>query len=137
MSIEIGVREHEGVKVLDLAGKLVAGDAAIALRDKVRELATAGHIRAVLNLKEVDYIDSTGLGAMTIGFTTLRRAGGALKLLNLSRRNIELLVLTKLTTVFEVFNDEQEAINSFFPDREVKHFDVLAFVQQFKKSQGA
>ncbi|MFN7926218.1 MAG: STAS domain-containing protein [Bryobacteraceae bacterium] len=137
MSLEIAVRENEGIQILDLSGRLIAGDEAILLRDRVRDLAAAGHTRAVLNLKNVDYIDSTGLGAMTIGFTTMRRAGGGLKLLNLSRRNVELLVLTKLTTVFEVFNEEQEAVNSFFPDREVKHFDVLEFVQSFKKSQGS
>ena len=81
----------------------------------------------------MDYIDSTGLGALVICFTTLRKAGGELKLLNLSRRNIELLVLTKLTTVFEIFSDEQDAVNSFFPDREIRRFDILEFVQKGKK----
>jgi len=65
-----------------------------------------------------------------IGYTTLKKAGGALKVTNLSRRNIELLVLTKLSTVFEVFNDEQDAVNSFFPNREIRKFDILSFVQQ-------
>jgi len=78
----------------------------------------------------VDYIDSTGLGALVMGYTTLRKAGGTLKLLNLSRRNIELIVFTKLETVFEIFDDELDAVNSFFPGRSVRRFDILSFVQQ-------
>jgi anti-sigma B factor antagonist len=130
MSLDISRRELEGVVILDLQGRLVAGPETSALRDAVRELADAGHANAVLNLQEVGFIDSTGLGALVICFTTLRKAGGALKLLNLSRKNIELLVLTKLTTVFELFNDEQDAVNSFFPGRQKKEFDILSFVQQ-------
>ena len=68
------------------------------------------------------------------GFTTLRKAGGQLKLVNLNRRNIELLVLTKLTAVFEIFTDEQDAVNSFFPGREVKKFDILNFVRRIKET---
>jgi anti-sigma B factor antagonist len=133
MSLEITQREREGVVILDLNGRLVSGEEANTLRETVRQLSASGVQKAILNLQEVDYIDSTGLGAMTIGFTSLRKAGGSLKLLNLSRRNVELLVLTKLSTVFEVFTDELEAVNSFFPDREVKRFDVLSFVQEMKK----
>jgi anti-sigma B factor antagonist len=70
------------------------------------------------------------LGGLVISFTSVKKSGGALKLLNLSRRNIELLVLTKLTTVFELFDDEQDAVNSFFPNRTIKKFDILSFVQQ-------
>jgi anti-sigma B factor antagonist len=65
-----------------------------------------------------------------ISYTSLKKAGGALKLLKLSRRNIELLVLTKLTTVFEIFDDEQDAVNSFFPNRQIRKFDILSFVKQ-------
>jgi anti-sigma B factor antagonist len=126
-------REREGVIILDCKGRLVAGEEATILRDSVKELAT-GPVNIILNLAGIDYIDSTGLGGMVICFTTVRKAGGTIKLLNLTRRNIELLVLTKLETVFEVFNDEQDAVNSFFPDREVKKFDILAFVQSQNKS---
>jgi anti-sigma B factor antagonist len=87
----------------------------------------------ILNMGHVDYVDSTGLGALVMFYTTLQRDGGKVKLLNLTRRSIELLVMTKLTTIFEVFNDEQNAINSFFPDREIKRFDILNFVQQMKE----
>jgi anti-sigma B factor antagonist len=92
-------------------------------------------VRVILNLEHVDYIDSTGLGSMVICFTTLQKAGGSLKLLKLNRRNIELLLLTKLSTVFEIFGDEQDAVNSFFPEREIKRFDILSFVQQERERE--
>jgi anti-sigma B factor antagonist len=133
MSLHMTRREREGVIILDCKGRLVAGEEATILRDSVKELAT-GPVNVILNLGGIDYIDSTGLGGMVICYTTVRKAGGMIKLLNLTRRNIELLVLTKLETVFEVFNDEQDAVNSFFPDREVKKFDILAFVQSQNKS---
>jgi len=129
MSLTIEQRTVEGITILDLKGRLIVGDGVAALREAVRALAQAGHVNIILNLHGVDYIDSTGLGSLVVCFTSLQRAGGALKILNLSKRNIELLVLTKLSTVFEIFNDEQDAINSFFPDREIKHFDILDFVQ--------
>jgi anti-sigma B factor antagonist len=131
--LEITFREKEGISILDLDGKLTVGDAS-DLREKVNEHVAAGRIQQILNLKGVDSIDSTGLGAMVICFMALQKAGGALKLVHLNRRNLELVLLTKLTTVFQIFNEEQEAINSFFPDREIKHFDILAFVQQNKES---
>jgi anti-sigma B factor antagonist len=130
MSLAIGQRTKEGIVILDLKGRLVVGEPVAGLREKIRQLAEGGTVNVILNLEQVDYIDSTGLGSMVICYTTLQKAGGALKILNLSRRNIELLVLTKLSTVFEVFNDEQDAVNSFFPNREIRKFDILSFVQQ-------
>lgn len=130
MSLTIGQRTKEGIVILDLKGRLVVGEPVATLREKIRGLAEAATVNVILNLEHVDYIDSTGLGSLVICYTTLQKAGGALKILNLSRRNIELLVLTKLSTVFEVFNDEQDAVNSFFPNREIRKFDILSFVQQ-------
>lgn len=135
MKVNIGEREHEGVILLDLNGRLVAGENVAALREKITQLVTSGKVNAVLNLQHVDYIDSSGLGAMVMCFTSIRRAEGKLKLLNLTRRNVELLVLTKLETVFEVFDEEQQAINSFFPNREIRRFDILSFIQQ-QKAEG-
>ncbi len=129
MSLEIEEREREGIKILDLRGRITVGEEAGLLRDRLRDVAAAGVRNIVLNLRDVDYIDSTGLGALVICFTSLRKQGGKLKLENLNRRNVELLVFTKLTTVFEIFNDEQDAVNSFFPDRQIKHFDILSFVR--------
>jgi|SRR5690242_19236497 anti-sigma B factor antagonist len=132
MNLEIQRREKEGVTILDLKGRLVVGGASL-LREKVNEEVVNNHIQLILNLKDVDYIDSTGLGTMVICYTTLQKSGGGMKLVHLNRRNIELMLLTKLSTVFQIFGDEQDAVNSFFPEREIKHFDILSFVQQNKE----
>jgi|SRR5947209_3854826 len=130
MSLEIREREREGIAILDIKGRLTVGQGATVLRDTMNELMSAGKNRVIGNLEHVDYIDSTGLGTLVICFTSLQKAGGGFKLLNLNKRNLELLLLTKLSTVFELFNDEQDAINSFFPERDIKRFDILNFIQQ-------
>ena len=130
MALEIQQREREGILIFDLSGRITVGPEATTLRETLRGTAGGGARNVLLNLAEVDYIDSTGLGALVVCFTTLRHQGGKLKLENLNRRNIELLVFTKLTTVFELFNDEQDAVNSFFPDRAIRHFDILSFIKQ-------
>jgi len=83
----------------------------------------------VLNLKDVSHIDSTGLGVLVFGLARLRKAGGGLALLNVNRSHLELFLLTRLAIAFEFFADEQEAVNSFFPDRALEPFDILSFVQ--------
>ena len=129
MSLDIQERERESVVILDIKGRLTVGQAATILRDRISSLISAGKLQVIINLAHVDYIDSTGLGTLVICFTSLQRAKGGLKLLDLNKRNLELLLLTKLSTVFELFNDEQDAINSFFPNRDIKHFDILDFIQ--------
>jgi anti-sigma B factor antagonist len=129
MALTIQDREREGIAILDLKGRLTAGEECAVLREKLRAETAAGRTNVILNLAEIDYIDSTGLGTLVICYTSLQKAGGALKLLNLNRRNVELLVLTKLSTVFEIFNDEQDAVNSFFPGRKIQRFDILSFLQ--------
>ncbi len=130
--VDIRTRENEGIVVLDLDGRLVVSESLNVLRETVNQLVREQRTQIVVNLAGVDYIDSTGLGTLVVCFTTVKRAGGALKLFSLNRRNIELMLLTKLSTVFELFNDEQSAINSFFPERDIKHFDILSFVQDQK-----
>jgi len=134
--LEISKREREGIVILDLKGRLVVGDASNAVREAINQSRDEGKNRIILNLQNVDYIDSSGLGTLVICYTSLQRAGGALKLMSLNRRNIELLVLTKLSTVFEVFDNEDDAVNSFFPEREIRRFDILSFVQQHEREQG-
>jgi anti-sigma B factor antagonist len=134
MSFEIRQSEREGIVVLELKGRLAVGEAS-TVREKVNELAAAAHYNVIFNLEHVDYIDSTGLGSMVICFTTLKKAGGALKLVNLNKRNIELLLLTKLHTIIEVFSDEQDAVNSYFPGRTIKRFDILSFVQDHQSDE--
>ena len=130
---DIQEREREGITILDFKGRISAGPEATALREKVAEVTADGKRNLVLNLAAVDYIDSTGLGALVVCVTGLRKIEGNMKLLNLNRRNIDLLVMTKLDTVFEVFTDEQDAVSSYYPDRKIKAFDILNFVQQMKK----
>ena len=130
--VDISTREKEGITILDLDGRLVVSESLNVLRETVNQLLREHRLKIVANLAGVDYIDSTGLGTLVVCYTTLQRAGGSLRLLNLNRRNIELLLLTKLSTVFELFNDEQSAINSFFPEREIQRFDILSFVQDQK-----
>ncbi len=130
VNLEIHKRDREGITILDLKGRLVVGEPSLKLRETLTEETAAGGRRVILNLEHIEYIDSTGLGSMVICFTSLQKVGGALKLMKLNRRNIELLVLTKLSTVFEVFQDEQDAVNSFFPEREIKRFDILNFLKQ-------
>ncbi len=133
MNFEIRRREREGISILDLKGRLIVGEPSVRLREAINQEVAQGKHRIVLNLEDVDYIDSTGLGSMVICYTTLQKAGGTLKLLELNKRNIELLLLTKLSTIFEIFGEEQDAVNSFFPEREIKRFDILSFVQQQKE----
>ena len=135
MSLEIQQCEREGITILEMKGRITVGKEATALREKIAELTAAGIRNVVLNLAGVDFIDSTGLGALVVCATSARKAGGSVKLVNLNRRNIELLVMTKLATVFEIFSDEQDAINSYYPDRKLKTFDILDFVQKMKHEE--
>jgi anti-sigma B factor antagonist len=134
MALEFSEHEREGVTILALKGRITVGEVT-PVRDKITELVAAGHNQVVLDLQHVDYIDSTGLGNLVISYTQVKNAGGALKLLHLNKRNVELLALTRLHTVFEIFAEETDAVNSFFPDREIKHFDILSFVQEAEKAE--
>lgn len=134
MSLQIARREREGIAIFDLTGRLVVGPSTNQFREAIEESVQGGFTRIILNLKGVEYIDSTGLGALVLCFTKAQKAGGLLKLVSLNRRDMELLVLTKLTTIFDVYNEEQDAVNSYFPDREIKRFDILSFVRQQRDS---
>lgn len=132
MHLEIQQRDREGIILLDLKGRLVAGDEVGLFRDTVELLSKLEAPKIILNLQAVDYIDSLGLGTMVMCYMRLQKVGGVAKLSQLNRRNLELLLLTKIDTIFEVFEDETEAVNSFFPEREIRRFDILAFVQQLE-----
>jgi len=128
-SLHIEQRESEGIVILDLKGPLTLGHGDLELRDRLPALHQSGKVNIVLNLKDVSDIDSTGLGTLVFGLAKLRKAGGRLALANLNQSHLELFLLTKLAIAFEFFDDEQEAVNSFFPERVLKHFDILDFVQ--------
>ena len=113
MSVKLTTRQVGDVTVVDAVGRITLGEGASTFRDTVRELAAGGHKKMLLNLGEVSYIDSSGIGEMVSGFTTVANQAGQLKLLNLTKRVKDLLQITKLYTVFEVFDDEAAAIRSF------------------------
>ena len=113
MSVKLTTRQVGDVTVIDAVGRITLGEGASTFRDTIRDLASAGHKKMLLNLGEVSYIDSSGIGEMVSGFTTVTNQGGALKLLNLTKRVKDLLQITKLYTVFEVFEEEPAAIRSF------------------------
>lgn len=133
MGLIIREREVEGVLILDLQGRLVAGEAAGALRERGNQVASSESRNMVLNMQGVDYIDSSGLGTLVAAHSILGKAGGGMALMNLSKRSAELLILTKLATVFRIFDDEKAAVDSFFPNREVRRFDILDFVKNSAK----
>jgi anti-sigma B factor antagonist len=113
VSVTINSRVSGDVTIVDVAGKITLGDGSAMLRDKVKELSAAGTKKILLNLGEVNYIDSSGIGELVSAFTTISNTGGSLKLLNLTKRVKDLLQITKLYTVFEVFDDEAQAIASY------------------------
>lgn len=133
MSLEISRREREGVILLDLRGRITIGSEASRFREAFERIGTEPGSRLLLNMLQVDYVDSTGLGALVMCHMHLKNTDGIAKLVNVNRRNIELLVMTKIDAIFEVFDDETDAINSFFPGRTVKRFDILSFVRQMNE----
>jgi anti-sigma B factor antagonist len=135
MDLELHYREREGIRILDLRGHLIVGDSEAALRTAITALAKAGDVNVILNFAGLTEIDDDGLGALVFCYARIANSGGALKLLNLNPLHIDLTILTKVDTVFEVFKDEQDAVDSFFPDRAVRHYDILEFVQEHEKDK--
>ena len=115
MQLRMSTRTLDGVMVVDCSGRIVFGEESATLRDTIKKVLTQSP-RVVLNLAEVSYVDSGGLGTLVSLYTTARNAGGALKLARLTRRVGDLLQLTKLVSIFEVFENEQVAAQSFKKD---------------------
>ena len=111
--LEVKERQAGDVTILDLRGEVRIGEGSIALRDAIRNLADSGRQKLLLNLAGVSYIDSSGIGELIANYTTVSRQGGQLKLLKLTDRVQNLLVITKLLTVFDAYDDEAEALKSF------------------------
>ena len=111
--MKIQERAVGDVVILDVKGKLRVSEGDIALKDKVHSLVSQGQKNLLLNLANVTYIDSSALGVIVSTYTTVRKAGGALKLLHLTKRSHELMVITKLADVFDFFDSEDEAVKSF------------------------
>ena len=132
MDLQLHQREKEGIWILDLRGRLLIGDAEKSLRTAIVALAETRAVNVVLNFAGVTEIDDDGVGALVFCYARIVRSGGTLKLLNLPP-HVSLMVLMKLDTLFEVFTDEQDAVNSFVPDRAVRHYDILEWLQGQEK----
>jgi anti-sigma B factor antagonist len=113
VSVKLNTRQIGDVTVVDVSGRITLGEGSSALRDLLRDLIAKGNKKILLNLGEVTYIDSSGIGELVSGFTTISNQGGTLKLLNLTRRVQDLLQITKLYTVFDVHEEEAHALRSF------------------------
>ena len=113
MSMKFTSREVDGVTVLDLSGKIVLGEGSVTIRDAVRDVLAKGSNKILLNLADINYIDSSGIGELVSALTAVKNAGGALKLLQLTKKVKDLLQITKLYTVFDIYDDEAEAIASY------------------------
>jgi anti-sigma B factor antagonist len=106
-------RQVDGVTIVDMSGRITLGEGSVVLRDTIRDLVGKGQKKILLNLGDVTYIDSSGIGELVSAFTAVRREGGELKLLNLTKKVHDLLQITKLYTVFDIKDDEAAAIQSF------------------------
>jgi len=113
VTMKASSRQVNGVTVIDLSGRITLGEGSVVLRDTIRDAVAAGNKKILLNLGDVTYIDSSGIGELVSGFTSVRNQGGELKLLNLTKKVHDLLQITKLYTVFDVKDDEATAIASF------------------------
>jgi anti-sigma B factor antagonist len=113
VSMKATVRQVDSVTVVDISGRITLGEGCAQLRDLIRDQLAKGNKQLLLNLAEVSYIDSSGIGELVSGFTTVANQGGSLKLLNLTKKVRDLLQITKLYTVFDVHDDEAKAVSSF------------------------
>jgi anti-sigma B factor antagonist len=111
--MKTSTRQVDGVTIMDLSGRITLGEGSVVLRDAVRELLGKGQKRILLNLGNVSYIDSSGIGELVSAYTTVRNQGGELKLLNLTKKVHDLLQITKLYTVFDIKDDEASAVKAF------------------------
>lgn len=119
MTMKASERQVSGVVIIDLFGRITLGDESAVLRNMVRDAVTRGHKSILLNLAEVSYIDSAGIGQLVSCFTSVRNQGGDLKLMHLTKRVTDVLQITKLYTVFDIKDDEASAIAAFTPTRNV------------------
>lgn len=113
MSMKASTRQVDGITIVDLSGRITLGEGSVVLRDSIKDLLGKGQKKILLNLGDVSYIDSSGIGELVSAFTSVRNQGGELKLLNLTKKVHDLLQITKLYTVFDVKDDEAAAIGAF------------------------
>jgi len=134
MPLEINYKEREGIAVLELNGQLTFGQEDLDFRDELDNLLKIGKVRVVLNLSDLRRLDNSGMGALIFARARLQQAGGNLAIAIMQPSQIGLITEAHLEAVFEVAHDEQDAINSFFPDRKIKRYDVLDLVRSNLRS---
>lgn len=137
MALNVTRREQDGISILELTGRLTFGPEDILLNDEIRHAIASRRIRLVVDLADVDKIDSAGLGTLLYARAELRRTGGSLALANLKPAHLKTLLVAKLETVFNVFASQSDAINSFFPERQVPHYDLLDLVTSIRDAKAA
>src|SRR6202521_739154 len=137
MHLEIQQREKEGITILDLKGKIVLGPEDLSLRGRLLSLVADGIRNVILNLKEVNHSDTAGIGTLVLCTEKFRAAGGRLVLVNLSPAQASVANILKLDSEFDIYPDEQDAVNSFFPERTVPHYDILQLVEEIKVRRAA
>ncbi|HET6840267.1 MAG TPA: STAS domain-containing protein [Candidatus Angelobacter sp.] len=113
MTMKASNRQIDGITIVDLSGRITLGEGSVVLRDTIRDLVSKGKTKILLNLADVTYIDSSGIGELVSAYTTLRNQGGELKLLSLTKKVHDLLQITKLYTVFDIKDEEAAAVQSF------------------------
>jgi anti-sigma B factor antagonist len=111
--VKIKIRKTDSVAILDLSGKLMGGPDADVFKDTIKQLIEEGYKNVIVNLERVPWVNSTGLGILIAGYTTLKREGGALKLIHVTDRIESILMITKLGTIFESYSEEQQALDTF------------------------
>jgi anti-sigma B factor antagonist len=131
--LTIDQRTKEGITILDLHGRLVIGQSEMALRESARALISSRITEVILNFLDVRELDNDGIAALKLCESLFRGAGGAMRLANLHNVHLSASLLTELYASFEVFEDEQESINSFFPNRAIQRIDILRLVEEINK----
>jgi anti-sigma B factor antagonist len=113
MSMKVATRQVDGITILDLSGRITLGEGSVTLRDAIHDAIAKGSKHIVLNLGDISYIDSSGIGELVSAFTSVKNSGGELKLLNLTKKVHDLLQITKLYTVFDIWDNEASAVSAF------------------------
>lgn len=136
MAFQLTTRETDGVLIIAPLGRLVAGEALEEFREAIDAAFAAGQYLLVIDMSRTSYIDSSALGCLVVTHTRAQKGGGAMALFGLSVRNLELMILTKLSTIFRLNEAEMDAVNSVIPGREAPRFDILEFVQRQRAERG-
>jgi len=135
MGLNVTRREQDGILILQLKGRLTFGAADLILNDEIHHALLWRTTRLVIDLAGIEKMDSAGLGTLLYARTELSKTGGGLALSDLNRTQMEALLVARLETVFNVYATEQDAINSFFPERKVPHYDLLAAVTSMRQDR--